>query len=258
MSGERRVASSEGARRRARKRAAVEARPEGDVLEEARETPEAEAEPEADEARAEAEAEAEIDPKSAASASATAPEVEEELDPEEVRRARVRLLAGAGVVLALVLIYGGVEFGAPAVVLIITGVALILVIAAFWSSVRTLLGESKLSSADAFALGAPNAEEEQKRAVLRALKDLEFERSVGKISDEDYGVLAARYREEAKRLLRAIDKASQDQRQRAEVVVEKKLRKLGLVAAAEGPADDAAQGAPPPPESREPERSDDA
>ena len=47
---------------------------------------------------------------------------------------------------------------------------------------------------------------EQKRRVLRALKDLEGEHALGKIDDADYEVIAMRYREEAKALMREMDR----------------------------------------------------
>jgi hypothetical protein len=125
-------------------------------------------------------------------------------------------------------IWAGLTYGAPGVVLVLVGGALVLVIAAFWASVRMLIGEARLTGADAYAIGTQHTEEEQKRAVLRALKDLEFERSVGKISEEDYRQLVARYRWEAKRLLQVIDEKSKEQRQRAETVVEAHLAALGL------------------------------
>ena len=124
--------------------------------------------------------------------------------------------------------------GPASAILVLAGGALIGVIAIFWASVRTLLGETPLSGADAYALAAPRSEEEQKRAVLRALKDLEFERSVGKISEEDYAELVARYRGEAKRLLRLLDEAAQPRRDRVEALVAKRLRREGL--AGEGAA----------------------
>src|SRR5690606_34598187 len=102
------------------------------------------------------------------------------------------------------------------------------VIALFWQSVRTLVGETPLSGADAFALGAPRVEEEKKRAVLRALKDLEFERSVGKISEEDYRQLVATYRAEAKRLLQQLDEAQRPRRDRVAGLIEARLRSAGL------------------------------
>ena len=132
----------------------------------------------------------------------------------------------------------GYVAGASAVVLVLCGGALITVIALFWASVRTLVGEAPLSGADAYALGAPRAEEEQKRAVLRALKDLEFERSVGKISEEDHEALVAKYRSEAKRLLRVLDEDAQPQRARVEALIERRLQKEGVAAEPEGDDDE--------------------
>src|SRR5215510_10897159 len=68
-----------------------------------------------------------------------------------------------------------------------------------WSSLQGLGGDAPITLEEALSLGAPSAEEEQKRAVLRALKDLEYERAVGKINDDDYSSLAQHYRNEAKR-----------------------------------------------------------
>ena len=121
----------------------------------------------------------------------------------------------------------GVVAGPPLAVLILTGSALIGAIATLWTSVRALVGETPLAPEDAFALGAPSSEEEQKRAVLRAIKDIEFERSVGKISEEDYAALLGRYRAEAKRLLRQIDEAHAPDRARAEALAAKHLANSG-------------------------------
>ncbi len=104
---------------------------------------------------------------------------------------------GLPVLTVVIALTAGVVQGPASAILVLAGGALIGVIAIFWASVRTLLGETPLSGADAYALAAPRAEEERKRAVLRALKDLEFERSVGKISEEDYeGLVAKRLRRE--------------------------------------------------------------
>ncbi len=137
----------------------------------------------------------------------------------------VRLVAVLG---WLILSAIGSVQGPAFVVLLLAAGALILTISFFWSSVRTVLGETPLSGADAYVLAAPRAEEEQKQAVLRALKDLEFERSVGKISDEDYAVLVAKYRSEAKRLLRAIEDEAKPRRDRVENLVHARLVAAGL------------------------------
>lgn len=126
--------------------------------------------------------------------------------------------------------------GPAAAILVLAGGALLGVIVVFWSSLRTLLGETPLTGADAYAIGAPPAEEERKRAVLRALKDLEFERSVGKISEEDYELLVTKYREEGKRLLRAIDEGAGPERERAAKLVASRLREEGLLDEGDAPA----------------------
>lgn len=118
---------------------------------------------------------------------------------------------------------------------------LLLLITLAWHSVQSLTGEADLTLDEALGLGAPTAEEERKRAVLRALKDLEYERSVGKISEEDYVALRARYRHEAKLLLRRLDDALAPSRARAEALLEKRLARLGEHA--RGPAHESAAGA---------------
>src|SRR5664279_3854191 len=110
----------------------------------------------------------------------------------------------------------GSRYGVQLVVLTLAGGALLLVIALLWSSVQALAGQSELTFEEAFSLGARSAEEEQKRAVLRALKDLEYERSVGKISEDDYHEYSARYRAEAKRLIRDLDENLAEARKQVE------------------------------------------
>jgi hypothetical protein len=92
-----------------------------------------------------------------------------------------------------------------------------------WSSLQGLSSDAPLTLDEALSLGAPSAEEEQKRAVLRALKDLEYERAVGKINDVDYESLAEHYRNEAKRLLRAVDADLGPERERAEQILAERL-----------------------------------
>ena len=147
-----------------------------------------------------------------------------ELDQRIAMYLRIGLPAATGICAVV----AGLLQGAAAVVLVLCAGALVSVIALFWASLRTLVGETALSGADAYALGAPRAEEEQKRAVLRALKDLEFERSVGKISDEDYQALVARYRADAKRLLRTLDEDALPRREKVADLVAARLFDEGL------------------------------
>jgi hypothetical protein len=131
----------------------------------------------------------------------------------------------AAVVAAAIL---GVTRGVATALLVLAASALLLAILALWNSIQSLDDQAELSLDEALALGAPSAEEEKKRAVLRALKDLEYERSVGKISEEDYLDLSTRYREEAKTLLRALAEAELPMRARVEKRLASRLRKSGL------------------------------
>ena len=124
------------------------------------------------------------------------------------------------VVLAAVL---GHFFGLGFGLLVVAGGTLVGSIWLLWASLQGIGGDAPITLEEALSLGAPSAEEEQKRAVLRALKDLEYERAVGKISDADYATLAEHYRTEAKRLLRAVDEDLGPERQRAEQILAERL-----------------------------------
>lgn len=113
--------------------------------------------------------------------------------------------------------------GVSAAILVLAGGTLLGVITLLWKSLQVLIGEAPLSLQAALDLSAATAADEQKQAVLRALKDLEYERGLGKLSDEDYRELAARYRAEAKAVLRSIDDNLGPARLRAERIIEDRL-----------------------------------
>lgn len=133
-----------------------------------------------------------------------------------------------GVVL-LVTVAVGYVYGPALAILVLAVFSLAAAIAMLWESLRAAFGETALTPEEAFSIGAPSVEEEQKRAVLRAIKDLDFEHSVGKISDEDYSNYRARYRREAKRLLRLIDTKAAPERSKVEELVGRRLAAAGLV-----------------------------
>jgi len=133
--------------------------------------------------------------------------------------------APATVVAALVT---GVVVGLGPALLVLAGGALLGAILLLWSSIGRLTGESPLTLEEAIGLAAPSPEEERKRSILRALKDLEFERSVGKISEADFAELSQRYRAEAKTLLQSLEAELDEQRKGALAKLEKRLRKESL------------------------------
>lgn len=117
-------------------------------------------------------------------------------------------------------------YGRGAFFLIAGGAALLGGIVLLWNSLQSLTGDAPLSLDEALSLAAPSAEEERKESVLRALKDLEYERSVGKLSDEDYRELSRRYRQEAKQLLQMVDENLAPARSRALELLEQRLAQL--------------------------------
>jgi hypothetical protein len=141
---------------------------------------------------------------------------------ERLLQSRILRWLAAPVVVLIAIVVGQYR-GLPVAVLVLACGMLLLVIWLLWNSLQGLTGETPMSLEEALGLGAPSAEEEQKRAVLRALKDLEYERSVGKISDEDYTALTSRYRTEAKVLLRSLDENLAPNRDLAEKLLEQRL-----------------------------------
>lgn len=106
-------------------------------------------------------------------------------------------------------------YGRGAFFLVAAGAVLLGAVSILWRSVQALTGDAPLTLEEALTLTAPSTEEERKVAVLRALKDLEYERSVGKLSEEDYLDLTRKYRQEAKQLLQALDDTMAEGRERA-------------------------------------------
>lgn len=115
--------------------------------------------------------------------------------------------------------------GLPGVFLLAAAYVLCLLLALLWVSIQQLDERSNMSVEDALHLAQPTAAEEQKRAILRSLKDLEYELSVGKISREDFTTLSAQYRERAKELISAADESLAEWRREAEQLFEKEWEK---------------------------------
>ncbi len=113
-------------------------------------------------------------------------------------------------------------------ILVLAATALLIAISTLWTSLQIVAGDVPAASEEVTILAAPGAELEQKQALLRALKDLEFERSVGKITDEDYFELRDRYRTRAKAVLQSLDREIQPALARAEKIADDYLRSKGL------------------------------
>jgi hypothetical protein len=116
-------------------------------------------------------------------------------------------------------------------ILVLAGTAMLGTIGFLWASLRTLSGDAPLAE-DFAALAAMRRAidplDEKKKTVLRALKDLEHERAIGKIDEDDYLEISANYREQAKELMREMDAELGPQRERAERIAQAHLRKRGF------------------------------
>jgi hypothetical protein len=156
-------------------------------------------------------------------------------DVDEAERALGRAVSrGLPVVSIAGAILAGIVSGVGAGLLVLAAGALIGTIAFLWASLRTLTGDSALpADMEALTTRRPVMDElhEQKIRVLRALKDLESEHALGKIDDADYADLVARYREEAKNVLRAIDLEVAPRRAEAERIATEYLRQKSLASA---------------------------
>jgi len=79
-------------------------------------------------------------------------------------------------------------------------------LAALWQSLRGVLGGGPAAIGE-FGSQVPKrvALEVEKRTLLRSLKDIEFDRDLGKISDDDFQRLNKAYRRRAKKVLQLLD-----------------------------------------------------
>jgi hypothetical protein len=147
-----------------------------------------------------------------------------------------RLGRAVGVALPLATLGAALGFGVvasigPALLVLASGV-LLGAIALFWSSLRTLSGDAPLPATFSVLVAQRRAEvdaaEERKRTLLRALKDLDHEHSIGKLDDADYQELLAKYRTQAKALMREMDEQIRPFYARAEEMARAYLRQRGL------------------------------
>lgn len=106
---------------------------------------------------------------------------------------------------AITAIIIGMIQGPGSAALLLAFSALIMTVFLFWSSLQSLTERPELNLEDALTLGAPGTEDDQKIAILRALKDLNYEYQMGKIAEVDYRQLSEKYRNQAASLIATQD-----------------------------------------------------
>ncbi|GAC1351643.1 MAG: hypothetical protein NVSMB1_06620 [Polyangiales bacterium] len=125
----------------------------------------------------------------------------------------------------LLVLAGGFRFGLPFAILTSAGFALVGVV---WLLFRSLQALSDEPGEQTLVAVRPTQASLRKRAALGAIKELEYERSIGNISEEDYENLVARYRDEAKVAMRLVDEERLDQREKAERLAKSALTEAKL------------------------------
>lgn len=114
-----------------------------------------------------------------------------------------------GLVLMGLMAFVGVELDAPTLALALTCAVMIWSLRGMWNIVVALTrpqAATLVVEAEAGADHSTLAElREEKRRVLRAIKELEFDHDMGKLSDEDFEEISARYKLRAIEVMRRLD-----------------------------------------------------
>lgn len=112
----------------------------------------------------------------------------------------------------------------PSAFIVLSAGGLLFAISFVWASIRTLLGghhEAHVSESPAQRRRHELLSE--KEAAIKGLKDLEFEREVGKLSDEDFKRLEGELRGRAKLVLKQLDDDLREHRVKAQQMLEREL-----------------------------------
>ena len=138
------------------------------------------------------------------------PPVPAEADP----RRSILVFVGVSLAIALVVLLGlrfavGVDFDSPTLALALACMAMIWALRAMWSIVIALsrpTAETLIVEGDLGAEFSTQSDlRDEKRRVLRAIKELEFDHAMGKLSEEDFRAVGDRYRMRAIEVMRALD-----------------------------------------------------
>jgi hypothetical protein len=116
----------------------------------------------------------------------------------------------------------GAKWGAGTFFLLLGAGAFGLVVVQIWKSVAATLDDAQADPSEAAgrALGAHRRElEREKQLILKAIKELEFDYAMGKISEADYNEAHATYRKRAVRILAQLDAGGASYRE----VIEREL-----------------------------------
>lgn len=156
-------------------------------------------------------------------------DVKADLDERRIARG---VAVGLPLVTAATALVVGVVIGPSMAILILAAGMLLGVISLFWASLRVLSGDAALSpeleALDATA-HAVDALSSRKRMLVRALKDLDNERALGKLEADDHDQLSNTYRGELKEVLKRMDASLEPHRPQAESAAHAFLVEAGVI-----------------------------
>ena len=108
-----------------------------------------------------------------------------------------------------------VKFGLGAALIMLAGGALILFI---WLAFRAVQSVTEPDETSLLLDVAVTPAAAKKKVAFKALRDLETERAIGNLNEEDYRELERRYRDEAKQAMRDVDEERAALRERADAL----------------------------------------
>jgi hypothetical protein len=154
-------------------------------------------------------------------------DVKAELDERRIARG---IAVGLPLLTGALAVAAGVTIGTAVAILVLAAGTLLGVIALFWASLRILSGEASLppeiEALDA-TVNAVDALASRKKMLVRALKDLDNERALGKLEEEDHAQLSQTYRGELRETMARIDASLEPHRPKAEDAVLAYLARAG-------------------------------
>ena len=162
---------------------------------------------------------------------------------------RVLLLAGAAlgaalVVLALLVTVFGARLDAPTVALAAAAAALVYALGQLYAMVWALSRPDQVAQVGQAAGSFTQAElRDEKRRLLRAIKELEFDFGMGKLSRDDHDTVIATYRLRAIEVMRALEGGSSLHPELARLLAERDPAHASASAASPSPATSASPAA---------------
>ncbi len=146
----------------------------------------------------------------------------------EERRIARAVAIGIPVVTVMAAFTTGVWLGPAIAILALAAGALVGALSLFWASLRVLSGDAalppELEAMDASG-HAVDALSSRRKMLIRALKDLDNERDLGKLEAADHEQLSTKYRGDLKDVLRQIDAYLAPFRPKAEAAAQAYLRR---------------------------------